>query len=668
ESRQGVAVSIEGMGGVGKTVLAVHGGHQLLRRERVTRVLYVNLRGFHPEQPSADPSAVLDGFLRLLGTPGSQIPHETADLVALYQRQLATHPTLVVLDDVAGEDQIRPLVGAVPGGVTLITTRRRLTGLNTLALDVLTLDEAREYLTDAIRPIPVGDDPSAVDRLAGRCGGLPLALSLVEGHIRTTPGWTVTDHADRLDERHVARRLEPAIDIALGQSYQSLPLDRQRLLRLLAIHPGPDLDPYAAAALVDVKPATAEAMLEQLDRDHLVSSPEPGRYVTHDLIRAFATGRSLDEDSAAERRAALTRLVDHYAATAFAAADLVYPADAQPPRVSASGASSRVPLPDSQAAKLWLDTERPVLLAVSTCAAAQDWSRPAVDLSVALFRYLNDRPGDAIALHGNASVAARKSGDTTGEALAHLGLGAAHCTQGRYLVGAAALRRALNLFRSAGDELGEARALTNLGGALLWQGVPTEAITYMSEALALFRQHGADPHAANALTNLGYAELTSGQHATAIEHLNEALTEHRKVGSLVGRAITLTNLGIAENSVGQSESAAAHLECAVTLSRQIGDRTVEVHALEGLARLNLGLGHPVDAIPPLRQALELCRQAGYRRGEVVILLLLGEAAHKAGDIATSSESYRASLAVIGATPEQQACARAGLRSGDQPVR
>jgi hypothetical protein len=333
-ARAGEAVvisAIEGMAGVGKTQLAVHAGHLLHQQRPFDRVLFVNLRGFDPAQPPADPAAVLDGFLRLLGVPGQQIPHTLDARAAAYRDRLAGTQTLVVLDNAATTEQVRPLLPATPGCLTLVTSRRSLTGLHPatrLTVDVFTPDEALAFLAQAVPDIPVGQDPHAAARIARRCGYLPLALSLVIGHIRDSSGWTLTDHADRLDERHHDRRLDTGVELALNLSYQHLPSQRRRLLRLTALYPGQDLDAYAAAALTDTDLPTAQDLLHHLHRDHLLQQAAPGRYTFHDLIRVYATIRATDEDRPPERRTALTRLFDYYLATTATAMNTLHPGEA----------------------------------------------------------------------------------------------------------------------------------------------------------------------------------------------------------------------------------------------------------------------------------------------------------------------------------------------------
>ncbi|WP_328473356.1 NB-ARC domain-containing protein [Actinoplanes sp. NBC_00393] len=305
-ARTGDAVVIAGMAGVGKTRLAVHAGRLLHQEQQFDRVFFTDLRGFDPD-PAQPPAAVLEEFLRLLGMPGQQIPRDLDARAAAYRDRLTAIRALVVLDNAATTEQVRPLLPAGPGSVTLVTSRRSLAALRPathLSVDVFTPGEAIAFLT---RLVPAGADSYAAARIVRRCGYLPLALSSIAAHMQSTPGWTLTDHADRLDERHHDRRLDTRVELALQQSYQRLPPDQRRLLRLLALHPGPDVDAYAAAALADTDRATAQTLLCCLRRDHLLVQTAPGRYTFHDLVRAYAVTRAHDEDPPPERRAALTR-------------------------------------------------------------------------------------------------------------------------------------------------------------------------------------------------------------------------------------------------------------------------------------------------------------------------------------------------------------------------
>lgn len=669
--RNGGAVvisAIAGMAGIGKTQLAIHAGHLLTREMPFDGVLFVNLRGFHPDpaQPPADPAAVLDGFLRLLGVPGQQIPHDLPARTAAYRDRLAGTRTLVVLDNAANTDQIRPLLPETPGCLTLITSRRNLTDLHSathLAVDVFTSDEAMTILTQAGPHVPVGQDPNAAARIAHRCGYLPLALGLVTAHIRGTLGWTLTDHADRLDERHHQRRLDTEVELALDLSYQHLPADEQRLLRLAALHPGQDLDIHAAAALSDTDLSTAQTRLDHLCGDHLLQQIARDRYTCHDLIRAYATSRASDEDPPSERRAALTRLFDYYVATAAAAMNILHPSETHyRPRITPAGTPSPA-LTDPHTARTWLDTERPTLVAVAAHTDTHRWPTHTIRLSNTLFRYLDTgHHTDALTVHTHACHAAQHINDPTGQANALTNLGAAHLQLSRYGLAAEHFQQALHLFEQAGDRVGQARNLNNLGVVERLLGHYQPATDQHQHALSLYRQAGDRVGQVRALNQLGFVEERLGRYRSAADHYEQALNLCRQVGYRVGEANALNNLGILKGRLGQHGLAAEHFHQALTLYRQIGHRGGEAWTLDSIGTLYTRVGRAAQGTEHHRKALTIFREAGERAGEAWALNGLGEAAHAAGrpaDALTHHIAAHTIAADIGAR-DQQARADTGL--------
>jgi tetratricopeptide (TPR) repeat protein len=660
---------ITGMAGVGKTQLAIRAGHLLARDDLFDRVLFVNLRGFHPDpaQPPADPAAVLDGFLRLLGVPGQQIPHELPARAAAYRASLAGTRTLVVLDNAVDADQVRPLLPETPGCPVLVTSRRSLTALPTathLTVDGFTPDEALTYLGRAVAEVPTGPDPDAAARIASRCGYLPLALGLVAGHVRGTPGWTLTDHADRLDERHHDRRLDTGVELALDLSYRRLPADQRRLLRLLAVHPGQDVDTYAAAALAASDLPTTRTHLGHLCRDHLLLLPAtPDRYTLHDLVRDYAAARAGDEDPPPARRAALTRLFDYYLATAAAAMDALHPAEThRRPRVPAP--ATPVPaLPDPDTARGWLDTERPTLVTMAAHTAAHGWPGHTTRLSITLYRYLNGGfHTDALAVHRHAHEAARHTADRTGQAHVLANLGATYYLLGRYGPAADHLRQALVLCRQTGDPLGQARALTNLGNIEGRQGRFQRSADMHEQTLPLYRQAGDRASEARALGNLGVAEVQLSRIGAAADHFAQALTLFRQTGDHAGEAWVLNILGDVEVRLGRYESATGHLQQALALARRSGHRTAEAWTLDSLATLHARRGRPARAVEHYQQALAIFRETGEPDGEASTLNGLGEAAHATGHHADAIARHTAAhtIATDLGDREQQARAHTGL--------
>ncbi|MEU4237549.1 tetratricopeptide repeat protein [Actinoplanes sp. NPDC026619] len=659
-----VISALEGMAGVGKTQLAIHAGHLLSREGAVDRVLFVNLRGFHPDpaQPPADPAAVLDGFLRLLGLPGHQVPHDLPRRIAAYRERLAGTRTLVVLDDAASSEQVRPLLPATPGCLALITSRRSLVGLYSatrLSVDVFTPAEAAAFLTAALPGVPAGTDPDAAARIALRCGYLPLALSVLAGHIRKTPGWTLTDHADRLDERHHDGRLDGPVELALGLSYQRLTPARQHLLRLAALHPGQDFDVYAAAALAGADLPATEAGLRDLHADHLLLAVTEGRYTFHDLVRAYATALSRDRDRPADRHAALTRLFDHYLATSAAAMNTLHPTEARRRPAVSPAATEGPDLSDPDTAVAWLDAERPTLVAV----AAHGSRTHTVRLADVLSRYL--RGGhytDALIMHGHARDAARSTGDLAGQAGALNGLGVAHLRQGRPETAAVYLAQALDLFDQVGDLVGQGHTLFDLGNVAERSGRYPAAIDYKRQSLERHREAGDRTGEAMALSGLGVTLERAGHLSEALDCYQQALTLVRQTGDRRGEAYSLNGLGELELRLGRYESATGHLLQALTTYRQLGSRTGEASTLDGLGLLHTRLGRLDEATGYYERALAIFRETGNQDNEAWVLNGLGEAAQAAGRAADAVTHHTAAATIatgIG-NRRQQARAHAGL--------
>jgi len=663
----GVSV-IAGMAGVGKTQLAIRAGHLLARERPFEHVLFVNLRGFDPDpsQPPADPAAVLDGFLRLLGVPGQRIPHDLAGRVAAFRDRLADVRTLVVLDSAARAEQVSPLLPGTPGSTVIITSRRSLTelpGAEHLTVDVFSPEEANAFLIRAAPDIPAGPDPLAPARIAERCGYLPLALGLIAGRIGTTPGWTMTDHADRLDERHRDRHLGTGVQLAFDCSYQDLTPDQRRVLRLGALHPGQDLDAYAVSALAKIDLPAAGAALRELARDHLLQPTAPGRYGFHDLLRRHAAEMAGDHDPPSARRSALTRLFDYYLAASATAMDVLFPAEAyHRPKIAAP--QTPVPdLADPDTALGWLDAERPTLVAVAAYTATAGWPAHPSRLSTILYRYLDGgHSTDALIVHDHARRAAEQTGDQTGQAHALNGLGTAHLRLGRYASATDHFRRALILFRATDDPAGQARVLGSLGNIDRRSGRLAAAMARHEQARRLFRQAGDQAGEARALRNSGIAEVALGRDREALDHFRRALYLCRAAGDRTGEADALQSLGVAEARLGHAERGVEHLEQAAGLFQQLGNPAGRAWTLHYLGAVHLAVGRPERATAFHRVALGLHRRTHDQLGIAAELNGLGAAALAAGDPTDALTQHRAAYAVAVAIDDryQQAHAQAGL--------
>ncbi len=393
-----VVSAVSGTAGVGKTALAVHWAHRA-RNRFPDGQLYVNLRGYDPDRPMTAPDALVR-FLTALGVSGQDIPLEPDDRAARYRTEVAGRRMLIVLDNAATVEQVRPLLPGTGSCAVLVTSRDSLAGLvvregaQRLDLDLLPADAARTLLRRLIGPRAEAE-PDAVGTLAAQCARLPLALRVAAELAAARPTTPLADLVAELADQQ--RRLfllnadgdpRAAVVTVFSWSLRYLPADAARTFRLLGLQPGPDLDAYATAALTGTTPADAQRSLDVLARAHLVQRVDAARYGMHDLLRAYAAGLASAQDTPEAREAALDGLFDHYLATAAAAMDRLHPAEAHL-RPTAPETSTPVPdLSDPDAARAWLSTERACLTAMAAHTAAHGRPTHAIRLSQTLYRHL----------------------------------------------------------------------------------------------------------------------------------------------------------------------------------------------------------------------------------------------------------------------------------------
>ncbi|HKT00475.1 MAG TPA: tetratricopeptide repeat protein, partial [Rugosimonospora sp.] len=664
---------VSGTAGVGKTALAIQWAHRVAARFPDGQ-LYVNLRGYDPEQPVPAADA-LAGFLRAFGVSGQDIPLDLDERAARYRTTLSGRRVLVVLDNAGSAEQVRPLLPGTAGCLAVVTSRDSLAGLVALDgayrldLDLLPVEDAITLLRRLVGG-RVDADPAAAAELAAQCARLPLALRIAAELAAAQPDTSLAglarelaDQQQRLDLLDAAGEVRTAVRSVFSWSYHQLPVDAAGAFRVLGLHPGATVDGYAVAALCDATPGHAGRLCAVLSRAHLIQPTGPGRYGIHDLLRAYAARLARAEDGEAGCRAALTRLFDWYLATSGAAMDLLHPAERHKrPRVEPAG--SPPPWSGPEQARAWLDAERSNLVAVCAYAAAHGWGRHTVNLAQTLFRYLDiaGHHTDALAIHTEAHRAARDSGDRAGEARALNNLAAVFWWRAQYAQAAEYYREAVDIFRASADPSGEADALTNLGVVCRSLGDLPRAVEYHRRALVLYRQTGNQIGEAHAVTSLGVVSMMLGELPVAVEHHEQALALSRSSGKTDAEADALNNLGRAFLRLGQPARAARYHEQALALYRQHGYRGGEANTLDCLGTAYRHQHDLTRAAEYHRLALALHRRSGTRLGEAAALNGLGETLRAAGDVAGARRHHTDALALATEVtdPYEQARAHDGL--------
>jgi DNA-binding SARP family transcriptional activator/tetratricopeptide (TPR) repeat protein len=669
-----VISAIAGMAGVGKTALAMQWAHQVADRFPDGQ-LHVNLRGYDPGQPMPAADA-LAGFLRSLGVAEQEIPAGIAERAARYRSLLAGRRMLIVIDNAGDVEQVRPLLPGSPSCVTVVTSRDALAGLvardgaRRLDLGLLAPAEAAGLLRSLIGE-RADAEPEATVTLAGYCARLPLALRVAAERAAAAPDTSLADvtseladQQERLDVLDATGDPLTAVRAVFSWSVRQLEDEAARAFRLLGLHPGADFDAYAAAALSDTTLRQARRLLHRLARAHLIEFVGAGRYGMHDLLRSYAADQAADTGSGELRRAALTRLFDHYLATAAIAAGTLFPADPDQPALPPP--AGPVPPVNSPAAALaWLDAQRSTLVAVAAHAADHGWPGHAVGLSATIFRYPDvGHITDAAAVHSHARRAAAQAGDRTAEAAALMMLGTASAATGRLRQASRHLEQALVLCRENGDRIGEARALGSLGMADYCRGRYQQSAASHQKALAIYLQAGDLAGEARELHGLGIVYSRQGRYEQAARHLRRSLLLFRDAGLRSGEAQVLGTLGELELRQGRYAEATVHLRRSLGLGRELGSRLCQAQALACLGIAELRQGRRGQAIGHLRQSLALHSQAGNCSGQAEALNGLGEAFLAASQAGQASARHAAALALAIRCDDkhEQARAHGGLAS------
>ncbi len=539
---------------------------------------------------------------------------------------------------------------------------------------MLTDREASQLLEQRLGANRLAAHPGAAAQIIASCARLPLALSIIAARAAMRPDLDLREIAAELAVRPPLDAFrddsDPAADIraAFSWSYRQLDAGAAHAFRLAGLHPGPDLERYAVAALSGATADQAGQSLATLAHASMIQSAGPVRYDMHDLLRGYAREIAAADGARAQRQA-LTRLFDYYLYAAATAMDTLFPAERhRRPWVPAP--DSPIPALAGEAeARAWLDAERANLVAVTAHMADEGWPGHAIQLAATLYRYFDvgGHFAEAVAVHSRACHAARSVGDQVAEAHALHNLGAVDLRLGRYPQGAASMGQALDLLRATGDRPGQARVLANLGLAALFQGHSQQAVGHFTESLALYRETGDRTGQARALGNLGFAALRQGQYGQAARDLGESLALCREIGDRGGEARALANLGEVALRQNRYQEAARHLYEALALLREVGDRTCEADTLASLGVINLRQARFTQAAEHLQQALALLREAGDLSRQAMALNSMGELFLATGHPDEARARYAEALGLAARAGEkyEQARAHHGLASSYQ---
>jgi DNA-binding SARP family transcriptional activator/predicted ATPase len=670
-------VVITGQGGVGKTSIAVHAAHRVAGHFPDGQ-LFADLHA-GTGQPLG-PAQVLERFLRVLGVPGGQVPEDLDERAETYRDLLADRKVLVVLDDAAGESQVRPLLPGTPTAAVLITSRHRLGGLGGAAhLDVAAFDAdtSMELLGRIAGTSRVRAQSWAAAMVARQCGYLPLALRVAGARLAERPHWDIQQLADRLADE--TRRLDElrhgdlAVRASISLSYGGASEQARRLLRRLALVEAPVFSGWMAAALLDRPTGAGEDALDELVTARLVETTGTGsgvhsQYRLHDLIRVYAREQLAADEPPDEQNAALAR----------ALGALLYLAREAEHRLHGYG-DARLrsdvtlwPLPGPLADRLlsepmaWFERERAALVCGVRQAAGAGFTDLCWNLAFTAATLFDSQShfDDWRETHEIALEAARRAGRVRGQAAILYALGSLHLRQGQSGAAGEELAAAARLFQDAADDRGTAIATVQLVYLERLSGRLDDAARHGQQALATLRRTGDTKDLAYLLGNLGQVKLERGELEDAKSLLAEAIRLAQSAGSVGIEAAVLAWLGQAYLLAGERDHAVGTLDLALAKARDAGSRWVETYVLVSAGTLKTRLGEFGQARTALQRALQQAGMIGDRLAETRALHGLGELALATGDpaqaVALAQRAVGASRE-LGASPDE---ARALTLLGD----
>ncbi len=587
------AVWVSGAPGAGKTGLAVEAAHRL-RSRFPDGQLMARLNGFTPGLPAASVSEALTELLTELGVPVEQIPATVGRKVTLYQTMLYGTRTLVVLDNAATPEQVRPLLPEADGCLAIVTSRRMgdADSGEPVRLAPLSPDEAAELFHALVGPARLRGRAAGVAAAVARCGFLPMPIRVTAAMFRRHDRWPLEHLLKLLEENGPWGEADGTA--AIRASYRQLGERQRALLRLLGHLPGPDVGVAGGAALAGCDAGEARQLLDELHEVSLLEETALERYRMLDPLKEFAAG-----EQQPGRATALVRLLDFYLVTLEAAVGAAYPFDrAQLPAVDHTGLATPG-FADADAGLRWIAVERDNLVAAIRYAATNGLPEHTWRPAVLLWRYFNTANQfedwiDTLELAWRTVSA--DPGNAYGQAHVLLRLATARDRRGQHAEAMELASKALPKWRRLGDVGGEAATLCALAIPMMELGRHDQAMAYLTAALGKYEQIDDPRGEAHALSMLGYLNETRGDLDVALRQHESSARILTEIGHVQGMAHVLNNLGSVQEKLGLHSEALASYTGAHGHAAEVGDRCVEAYALNNIGNVHRQRGRLTEAV------------------------------------------------------------------------
>jgi tetratricopeptide (TPR) repeat protein/transcriptional regulator with XRE-family HTH domain len=604
-------VSITGGPGIGKTTLAVHWAHRARSRFPGGQ-LFADLRGFSPSAAPVDPGDLIQSFLEALGVGADQMPRRPADRIGLYRTILAGRAVLVVLDNAADPAQVRPLLPAAAGSMVVVTSRNQLADLVTgdgahpVPIGPCSPAEGRELLAARLGAARLERETGSAEEIVKLCAGMPLALAVVAARAAAHPEFALADLVADLHDTGGAA-LTADVRPAMTWSYAALSEPAARAFRTLGLHPHPEVTAEVIAAVDDLGPAAARAVLDELADANLLTERRPGRFGMHDVIHAYAGEQASDTLTPAARNRIRRRLHQYYAGLAASAVHTLCPHLKLGSEVHPPGTVAPPEIRDARHAVVVLTAEHRVLSDLVRDAARAGDPNSLWRLAASLFIFY-DRQGRWPALTPLAQFAARAAerlGDKRRRFDAERLTALAYGRNGNKRQARQRLEAAIRMADDAGDIAAVAAFHFDLGVLSDSDDRHADSAGHFDRALDAYRRADDTDGEAGALNALGWARMHLGEPGIALDLCRRALILHGLAGNRHGEASTLDTYGLALHRTGDVGQAVDAYRAALDLIPAIGDRHLESVILDHLGDAWESAGNLTRARATREQALAI---------------------------------------------------------------
>ncbi|BCJ50574.1 regulatory protein AfsR [Actinoplanes sp. NBRC 14428] len=642
---------VTGMGGAGKTTLAVHAAHRV-RDAFPDGQLYVDLRGV--ENDPVNPADVLAGFLRGLGSADAHVPPGLPERAAHYRSVLSGRRVLVVLDNAHDAEQVIPLLPGSAGCAVLVTSRSRLGTLHAsdrVPVQSLDAETAAGLVSRVVGRDRVEAEQQAVRRLVALCGGLPLAVRIVAARLAVRPEWSIAETAGHLeDEQHrlAELRIEGlGVEATFWLGYRQLAEEQARAFRLLALPAPATLGLAEAAAVLDRPADEVERVVESLVDAGMLESPARGSYRYHDLVRLFARARAEDQESTAERDGALTRLLDLLLATTRNAYRLIRPGQTVPDHVRPTAAPGPAFTTEQQAYGWGAQHLTAALQVVEQTAAIDPGT--AADLVLVLDPVLHAefRWNDLVPVARTVLEHARRTGDRQAERRLGYMLGGALMQIEQLGAARELIDRALLLCADGTDEVTYAMTLNVLAILESRAGHGDRALEVYNLAMTAARTAGDEAVEALALGNVVQIRLDRGDADPALLHQAERqLAIYERLRDEHGTVMAHYRLGQVYRRLGRPADALAVHQQSLTALGPSGSPLMQAGSLVRSAEALLDMGAASLAAQYVRRGLALTRRLRWSRLEALAIRVHGDALAQLGDSAAAAAEWHRSIALF----------------------